>query len=349
MISVVICTYNRAASLAKTLESLNQMTVPAEVEWEIVVVDNNSNDFTYQVIEEFRRRSGLVVRYVFEAKQGLSNARNTGIANAAGEIIAFTDDDVLVTPEWLKELAYTFAKFDCAAVGGRITPVWDGIAKPKWFATNGPYFLGIGPVPSFEHGDEAKEISDAPVGANAAFKKSAFERCGFFKTDIGPGASNSGIQLGDDIEFGLRLIRRGQKIIYSPRAVVLHPAEQDRITKSYFLHFYYNLGRMFFRRDGWPREFRLWFGVPLRALYMLARKCGRWFLTLNSEKRFYYKVQAYMLAGRILETRVLHKSGIKPWRQPATKAPSTKAQARVSGPIIGASTPGFEQRERAGD
>src|SRR6266576_376499 len=123
-ISLVICTYNRAFSLGRTLESLRQMSVPRDLEWELIVVDNNSTDNTRAVVQKFARTAGLTISYFFEAKQGLCHARNAGVANANGEVIAFTDDDVRVAPQWIRELAATFRQFDCIGVAGKSVPAW---------------------------------------------------------------------------------------------------------------------------------------------------------------------------------------------------------------------------------
>src|ERR1041384_8686802 len=103
-ITVVVCTYNRCESLPKTLESLMTLTVPEAIPWEILVVDNNSKDATREVVKEFCRRAPDRARHLFESQQGLSNARNAGIREARGEILAFTDDDVTVRPHWLPSL-----------------------------------------------------------------------------------------------------------------------------------------------------------------------------------------------------------------------------------------------------
>src|SRR5580658_11381821 len=103
-ITVVICTYNRSASLGKTLASVAVSTMPDSVAWEILVIDNNSRDKTREVVEEFVHRYPDRFRYVFEPKQGKSNALNTGIREARGEILAFTDDDVTVEAGWLQNL-----------------------------------------------------------------------------------------------------------------------------------------------------------------------------------------------------------------------------------------------------
>ena len=95
-ISIIICTYNRSESLKRTLQSLKEMSVSDDIEWELLIVDNNSTDNTREAVNDFTKTSGLNCRYVFESKQGLSNARNRGVKEACGEIIAFTDDDVIV-------------------------------------------------------------------------------------------------------------------------------------------------------------------------------------------------------------------------------------------------------------
>src|SRR5271156_2755228 len=93
-LSDILCTYNRAESLAKALASIAQSTVPDSIQWEVLVVDNNSRDATRSVVEEFWWRDPSRFRYLFEPKQGKSNALNAGIQQARGEILAFTDDDV---------------------------------------------------------------------------------------------------------------------------------------------------------------------------------------------------------------------------------------------------------------
>ena len=303
MISVIVCTYNRASSLRKTLESLGQMLVPPDLTWELIVVDNNSTDSTREAVREFTRTSGLNVRYLFEPKQGLSHARNAGVANSTGEIVAFIDDDVLILQQWLRELARTFAQFDCIGVAGKIIPVWDGVMKPDWLATAGPYFLH-GPIPDFDYGDEAKEIRSLPVGANMAFRKSAFEKYGLFRPEMGPGGS-MGTLVGDDFEFGQRLLRARERLVYSPQAVVFHPAVEKRITKGYFLHFYYDLGRMDIRLEGWPSEAVLYFGIPRYMFRLLAEKSRTWLFTFGGRKRFYFKAQVYRLIGQMTEAHIL--------------------------------------------
>jgi glycosyltransferase involved in cell wall biosynthesis len=117
-VTVIIATYNRAQLLRQTLESLTRQTRPAD---EILVVDNNSSDSTKAVAGEYSDK--LPLRYVFEAKQGVAFARNCGIRNATGDILAFTDDDCHPEPEWLEYLELPFLRDpDIGLVGGRIVP-----------------------------------------------------------------------------------------------------------------------------------------------------------------------------------------------------------------------------------
>src|ERR1700733_3383650 len=94
-ISVVLATYNRAASLGVTLASFSKLIHPASTAWELIIVDNNSTDATPEVIREFSKAANFPVHCVSEKRQGRSAALNTGIAEARGNIIAFTEDDIL--------------------------------------------------------------------------------------------------------------------------------------------------------------------------------------------------------------------------------------------------------------
>src|SRR5712692_10838040 len=103
-ISVIVCTFNRCATLAKALESLAASTLERSVDWEVLVVDNNSSDQTREVVEHFRNHDPSRFTYLFEPQPGKSHALNAAIRHAKGEILAFMDDDVTVEPNWLQNL-----------------------------------------------------------------------------------------------------------------------------------------------------------------------------------------------------------------------------------------------------
>jgi glycosyltransferase involved in cell wall biosynthesis len=100
--------------------------VPDDSSWEVILVDNNSDDDTRLVFEEFEKHYESKIRYIFEEKRGISHARNRGIKAARGEIIAFTDDDVIVDNYWIQNIEKAFKEHnDVACVGGKILPVWE--------------------------------------------------------------------------------------------------------------------------------------------------------------------------------------------------------------------------------
>ncbi len=99
-ITVILCTYNRAETLSKALQSVAFSELPKSLEWEVLVVDNNSRDQTHDVVEGFCRQYPGRFRYLFEPQQGKSHALNSGIREARGDVLAFMDDDVTVEPAW---------------------------------------------------------------------------------------------------------------------------------------------------------------------------------------------------------------------------------------------------------
>ena len=307
-ISTIICTYNRAQSLSQTLASMAEMIIPTGMQWELIVIDNNSTDSTRYVVEQFIATSPLPLKYVFEPHPGLSYARNAGIQHSQGSVIAFTDDDVRVEKHWLANLNAAFQNFDCIAIGGRIYPVWPG-PMPSWFQERGP-FATPKAIVYFDLGDTVCVPSSHPYGANMAFRREAFAKYGEFRVDLGRVAS--ALMGGEDIEFFERLRRSGESVLYIPDVVVYHPVTNDRMEKRYFESWCFNASRSSVRFEGLPERAIYYFGVPRFYFRNLLENLALYLLTLDSDRRFYYKLQIYSVAGRIVETRRLTKS-------PATK------------------------------
>jgi glycosyltransferase involved in cell wall biosynthesis len=302
MVSVVLCTYNRAQSLSWALESVAAQTLPHLLEWEVVVVDNNSRDQTREVVEDFCRRYPCRFRYVFEPNQGLSHARNAGIREARGGVLAFMDDDVTVEPGWLDNLTAPLRNGDWAGSGGMTLPPGT-FTPPHWLAPDGPYnMLGV-LCAYFNAGDKAGELDQAPYGTNMAFRKQMFEKYGGFRIDLSRCAGNT--MSNEDTEFGRRLMKAGERLRYEPSAVVRHPVPVDRITKEYFLAFWFDYGRAFVREWG-PKPAvlgipRPYFNILKLATVVMIQKIGRWVLSLNPQRRFYNKCRVWMVAGQIKE------------------------------------------------
>src|SRR5437764_10231525 len=135
--TVLVCTFNRAADLAKTLDSLKQLELDPPLTWEVIVVDNNSADDTRDVVSLRAPEFPAPLLYVFEPMQGKSNALNAGLRLARGRFIALTDDDVRVPPQWLmKSIEPLLHDGDLAYTGGPVKPIWGG-RKPSWLDERG--------------------------------------------------------------------------------------------------------------------------------------------------------------------------------------------------------------------
>jgi glycosyltransferase involved in cell wall biosynthesis len=299
MISVIVCTYNRSAMLRDTLASLAQMTLPANLGWELLVVDNNSNDDTRHEAEAFAQRSGLNVRHLFEPRPGKSFALNTGIKEAKGELLAFTDDDITVDTHWLVEISKAFEEHNCLAVGGRILPVWHA-PKPHWFYEERPFSLRAVSV-HYDLGEDACEATIPPFGANMAFRRIAFNRYGLFRTDLGPCGSVK--MPGEESELFQRLSRAKEKVVYAPKAIVYHPVPKERLQKAYAQSLFYNAGKTEFRVSGVPQGAVCYFGVPRFLFRMISDSFFAWTFSLEPKRRFRNKLRMYHAVGMIAESR----------------------------------------------
>lgn len=300
-VTVVLCTYNRSESLAKALASVARSIVPESIQWEVLVVDNNSGDRTKEVVEEFSRRYPSRFRYLFERKQGKSYALNSGIRESKGDILAFTDDDVTVEPVWLMNLTSALGESKWAGVGGRVLPDRN-FSLPPWFPREGRYRLA--PLAMFDIGLNGFELTESPFGNNMAFRKEVFEKHGGFRTDLGP-CLGSEIR-GEDTEFGQRLLAAGERLCYEPSAVVYHAVPETRVRKDYFLAWWFDKARADIRACGLPPEAN-WrvAGTPLIFLRRLVIWSLCWFVSLRPSRRFLCKLNVWIVAGQILECRRL--------------------------------------------
>ena len=296
-ISVIVCTYNRCESLRKVLRDLNNLRIPQNTSCEIVIVDNNSSDDTRTVVEAFAIERPDFFKYVCESRQGKSCALNRGLSLAKGDIIAFTDDDVIVDNEWLAEIKRAFESYDCMGIGGKIIPVWN-CEKPVWFEEDGPYSL-YAAVVKLDLGDEAIELRGPAFGANMAFRRTAIEKYGLFREDLGPNPEN--LIRDEDSEFSRRVSAGGDKIMYIPKAVVYHPVEKQRSEKEYFQKWYFDYGRSITRRGQAQKDKARYRRVPRYLIRMLFEQTIKWILCQNRKRRFYHKLQAYQTAGQIAE------------------------------------------------
>ncbi len=293
-VSVIVCTYNRCQSLARALESMSASVMPTTTEWEVLVVDNNSNDGTREVAAHFCELNPAHFRYLFEANQGKSYALNTAIRESRGEILVFTDDDVTVEPRWLQNLTSVFEHEKCAGSAGRILPA-QSFDRPPWLSLEGRYNLIGALCAYFEPGELPHDLKVAPYGANMAFRREMFEKYGTFRLDLGP-CFTSRVS-SEDTEFGRRLLAGGERLCYVPSATVYHEIRQDRLNKKFFLTWWFGLGRGKVRES----EANL---TAFEAFKILARTLTtavEWLFSFHPPKRFYCKCRVWFGTGKLME------------------------------------------------
>jgi glycosyltransferase involved in cell wall biosynthesis len=291
-ITVILCTYNRCQLLAGALESIALSILPASVDWEVLIVDNNSSDQTREVAESFCRRYPRRFRYVLEPQQGLSCARNAGIRESQSEILAFTDDDVMVEADWLWNLTSVLHTREWAGAGGRIIPVWPG-PLPGWLSTADPNTMG--PFGSFDLGTQPGPLTRPPYGANMAYRREVFKKYGDFRTDLGRSGRN--LQGREDVEFANRLITGSESLWYEPGAVVRHRVQQHYMEKQYVLRWWYWYGRTEVADVGPPPGKWLIRGVPLCLFRRFVRWTLQWLISVGAPRRFSCQRTACYIAG----------------------------------------------------
>ncbi|HEX4696679.1 MAG TPA: glycosyltransferase [Candidatus Udaeobacter sp.] len=196
-VSVIVCSYNGARTLAACLESLGKLNYPA---YEVILVDDGSTDDTAYVAAQFPS-----VRYIHQANHGLSHARNTGAAAAKGDVFAYTDSDCMVDADWLYYLIGALVSGDYAGVGGpNITPpAQNWIQACVAAAPGGPSHVLL-----------TDTIAEHIPGCNMAFYRWAFDGVGGFDPEYR--------KAGDDVDFCWRIQQAGWVIGFSPTAIVWH-------------------------------------------------------------------------------------------------------------------------------
>jgi len=295
-ITVILCTYNRCQSLAQALESIAVQSLPDSIQWEVLVVDNNSKDKTREVVEGVCYRYPGRFRYLFEPHQGKSYALNAGIQEARGDVLAFTDDDVTVEPTWLRDLTAALHDGQWGGSGGRTLP--DRMfSPPRWLSLHDRFALG--PLAVFDLGPVAGELTETPFGNNMAFRKQMFQKYGSFRTDLGP-RPGSEIR-SEDTEFGRRLLDAGERLRYEPAAIVYHAIPKSRVQKRYFLAWWFDKARADIQELGTEPATKLYVaGIPVYLFRRFAVWTLRWTVSISTSQKFSNKLNVWRVAGAIL-------------------------------------------------
>jgi glycosyltransferase involved in cell wall biosynthesis len=224
-LSLIICTRDRANLLKTCLQSLSQSSTELH---EVIVVDQSSDiGPTRSILQEL---SPIIptLRHVPTETRGLSKARNVGIKVSTGDIIAFTDDDCIVTKNWAGAIVGEFKRDKkIMAVYGKVPPVFDGGDNKK--------LLAIRLKADRQEYNSLVNPWEFQSGNNMALRRGVFEKIGYFDELLGPGAE---LRNCDDADMAYRLLRNGLKVIYTPEAVIYHrlwreDLEALRVEKDY--------------------------------------------------------------------------------------------------------------------
>ncbi|MDX2029390.1 MAG: glycosyltransferase [Blastocatellia bacterium] len=226
-VSVLICTRDRAKSLDATLGSFFRQRFAGGYEYELIVVDNGSRDETGDVVRRHAARHPARVTHLQEPRRGLSYARNRAVTASSGEVIVFTDDDVLVSPNWLDEIHREFAADPrIAALGGRVLLARETLQQV-----------------SFLPGEERREYvfpGDGCIGmgANMAMRRDLLAAIGLFDVRLGAGRFFAG---ADEVDLFYRALRAGYRLLYAPNVLVHH--DHDRVTVEQASRLEYGYGK----------------------------------------------------------------------------------------------------------
>jgi glycosyltransferase involved in cell wall biosynthesis len=299
--SLLIATRERSSILQATLCHLERQNLDG-ARWELIVVDNGSRDSTACVLEEARSRLPLVA--LREEKPGKNRALNRALAVAKGELLVFSDDDVIPRPDWLGELLRASRRWpDHAIFGGRVDPDYPE-GTPDWLkehAFAGWAFTRF--VPKQTEG--VLPASLIPVGPNLAIRASRLLGDRFCE-NIGPRGSN--YAMGGESELIYRLMARGELCVYVPTAVVKHVVGRDQLQLQWLFRRSFRAGRGIARLTPDRASPRI-FGVP-RYLWRMLGASGFGYvasLAAGFRQRFEAGIAFHSVRGQIHEYRILNR------------------------------------------
>lgn len=222
-VSVIICAYTqlRWEEMIASIASAVRQPEATEV---IVVIDHEP-----ELLRRTRRAwNGLTV-VPNRFRQGLSGARNTGLALATGEVVAFLDDDAVADGEWLRQLIAPFDRSDVVAVGGRALPVWPNRRAPSVLPAELWWIVGC----SYRGLPEARAEVRNVMGCTMALRRDPLLAIGGFNTDTGRvGAHPLGAEETEAC-IRLRVADPDSRVVYEPASVVRHTVTHDRTTMRY--------------------------------------------------------------------------------------------------------------------
>jgi len=239
-VSVIVPVKNGAAHIKGLLDSFMQIDYDRDM-LEIIVVDGNSTDNTREIVSQYP------VKLLLEERHGLNAARNTGIKNSSGEIVAFTDADCIIPKDWVSKIVDNFRDSQVGCVGGSVIRYYDSFLSHY----SDESFIPVMRIfRKREVLDSVKPPQKYPAGCNMAFKREALKKVGLF---------DEGIKYGfDEDELVERICRKGYKMVLDPNVLVRH---KHRPALKKLLKQNFNYGRglgLMLRKMGIKSVFPKW-------------------------------------------------------------------------------------------
>jgi glycosyltransferase involved in cell wall biosynthesis len=230
-LSIIIASYNRAESLLQFLRELSHQIVPVGVDWEVVVVDNNSTDGTKSALAPLIEQNPERYKYLLESRQGKSIALNSGLRAATGEILVFTDDDCIPDPNWLVTIAKEFKSDPALGVLGGRVELYDKQDRP----------VTIRNFPERTLIESRDQLFLFLIGANMSIRRKVLDAVGEFDPFLGPGSRIGAVM--EDLDLLYRVFREKFKIVYSPDVLVYHNHGRTTDAQIQALNHRYVVGR----------------------------------------------------------------------------------------------------------
>jgi len=258
-IDLIICTYNNALLLKQTIAAIARLKIPAYVDWNLLVVNNNCTDLTASIVDEYIEQKIIPIKMVRETKQGISAARFCGVNSTSKDWIALIDDDCILAENWIEQAAEFIEAYpQCGLFGGRINLVFEN--EPPPFVHNFPFAYA-----GKNLGNKAKRM-DAIAGAGMVVSRKALEQCGWTNNYILEDRIGDQLISGGDMEIALR-VGTQYEVWYNPNCQLNHIIPERRTTKKYLRRMLFGLGASRHNVSAllWKGNYFTW--LPYSVLY----------------------------------------------------------------------------------
>ena len=310
LVSVIVCTYNRAKLLEKTLQSLINQNLDGD--YEIVVVDNASSDNTRAVVDKIAD-SSTRIRYIYEERLGVAIARNTGARLSRADCIVFFDDDNVADPNCVRELLRPYDEIipKPSIVAGKVDLEWEGNERPSWFSDRYDRW-----VSRYDFGDQPRQLTadDYIVTMNVAFDRESYLGSHGIREDLcrkGRMFITSG-----DTDLFVRMLSQGMHAYYQPSALAFHFVPRSRQKRSWLLKRIFGEGttQIVVDRELYQKSWKATYAKYFRELRSCVGSVGRLAAACwrRSEARLDCLLLTAMHLGRMsaLAQIALHRSEI---------------------------------------